>query len=392
MMKKVQAARQDRFVQLALTAILLGSVSLAVSLPASAAEENSADNNVNTAVLHQRMVGRAIDFLELKGQAADGSFSRQTGPAVTALVTAAVLRSGRTANDPLVRRGLNYVEQFVQGDGGIYQPGSLHRNYETCLALVAFAEANEDGRYDEVIAGAEQFIKELQFDEGEGHDRTSLSYGGAGYGRHQRPDLSNTSFLMDALIAAGNGPEDESVQKALHFVSMCQNHESEHNIAPFATKNPDGGFYYTSAAGGQSQAPATPDMQPGALRSYGSMTYAGLKSMIYAGVGPDDQRVKAAVEWLSKNYDLEQNPGMGDAGLYYYYHTLAKALDARGKEYFTTADGRQHDWCKELVTELAERQRDDGSWANDNSRWLEGDANLVTGYALLALSYCRPSE
>ena len=30
------------------------------------------------------------------------------------------------------------------------------------------------------------------------------------------------------------------------------------------------------------------------LRSYGSMTYAGLKSMIFAGVGPDDPRVKAA--------------------------------------------------------------------------------------------------
>ena len=71
----------------------------------------------------------------------------------------------------------------------------------------------------------------------------------------------------------------------------------------------------------------TPD---GGLRSYGSMTYAGLKSMIYAGVGPDDPRVKAAFKWAQKHYDLKTNPGMGTAGLYYYYHTFAKALDAMG--------------------------------------------------------------
>ena len=66
----------------------------------------------------------------------------------------------------------------------------------------------------------------------------------------------------------------------------------------------------------------------GGLRSYASMTYAGLKSMIHAGVGPDDPRVKAAVEWLRKHYSLDENPGMGKSGLYYYYHTFAKALDA----------------------------------------------------------------
>ena len=65
----------------------------------------------------------------------------------------------------------------------------------------------------------------------------------------------------------------------------------------------------------------------GGLRSYGSMTYAGLKSMIFAGLKPDDPRVKAAVEWIKKNYDIDANPGMGQAGLFYGYHTLAKGLE-----------------------------------------------------------------
>lgn len=119
------------------------------------------------------------------------------------------------------------------------------------------------------------------------------------------------------------------------------------------------------------------------------MTYAGLKSMIYAGVGPDDPRVKAAVGWIAKNYGLSQNPGMGDAGLYYYYHTFAKALDALGADKVKDDRGAEHDWRAELLAELASRQQTDGSWLNENSRWLEGDPNLVTGYALLALSYCR---
>ena len=170
------------------------------------------------------------------------------------------------------------------------------------------------------------------------------------------------------------------------FVSRCQNLESEHNTTPFAAKVNDGGFYYTIAAGGQSQAGQTPD---GGLRSYGSMTYAGLKSMIYAGVSRDDPRVKAAYEWIQQALHLDENPGMGDNGLYYYYHTFAKALDTIGDEQIVDANGKSHDWRAELAQKLISAQKDDGSWVNDNPRWLEGDPNLVTAYSLLALSYCR---
>jgi squalene-hopene/tetraprenyl-beta-curcumene cyclase len=338
---------------------------------------------------HSRAVARAIDFLRTKGQATDGSYAGATGIGVTAVVTTALLRNGRGPDDPLVANSLEYLEGFIQPDGGIYVPGALYRNYETCLGVLAFGEANRDGRYDQVIAGADRFLKTMQWDEGEGHDRTSVYYGGAGYGKHERPDMSNTQFLLEALKSAGNGPDDPAIQKALVFVSRCQNLETEHNTTQFAPKNPDGGFYYTAAAGGSSKAGETPN---GGLRSYGSMTYAGLKSMIYAGVGPDDPRVKAAYQWIQKHYGLETNPGLADNGLYYYYHTFAKALDAMGVDTVEDADGTEHDWRRELREELLSRQRPDGSWINDNSRWLEGEPSLVTGYALLALSYCRPGR
>jgi len=337
---------------------------------------------------YAQAVDRAIDFLQSKGQAADGSFAANSGPGVTAVVAASLLRHGRTADDPFVARSLKYLEGFAQPDGGISRKNSMYRNYETSLALVCFATANGDHRYDKLIKNAEKFLKANQWTEDQGQEPSSPNYGGAGYGKHKRPDLSNTQFLMDALKAAGAGPDDEAVKKALIFVSRCQNLESEHNTLPAASKNPDGGFYYTAAAGGESQAGKTPD---GGLRSYGSMTYAGLKSMIYAGVSQDDPRVKAALKWITQHYDLSNNPGMGTSGLYYYYHVFAKALDAAGVKELNDANGKKHDWRKELAAELIKRQQKDGSWVNKDSRWLEGEPSLVTGYVLLTLAYCKPA-
>lgn len=336
---------------------------------------------------YEQVTAKAVDYLLTKGQADDGSFSKSKGPGVTALITTAILRSGRSPDDPRVAKSLKYLERFIQKEGGIHQPGTVYRNYETCLALVCFSEANRDGRYKKTIARADAFIKGIQWDDKEGKDKSDFAYGGAGYGKHKRADLSNTTFLVEALRAAGNEADSEAIQRALVFISRCQNLETEHNTTPFNAKNPDGGFYYTPDAGGYSQAGNTDE---GGLRSYGSMTYAGLKSMIYAGVKPDDPRVKAATKWIRKHYDLKSNPGMGTSGLFYYLHTFAKALDAVGQESFVDGKGVKHHWRAELVAELARRQRSDGSWINENERWYEGDANLVTGYALLALSYCRP--
>lgn len=337
----------------------------------------------------QKAVSRGGQFLINKGQEADGAYSSRTGIGITALVTTALMRTGHSAREPAIEKSLKLLEASVQPDGGIYKPGSRLMNYETCLAIVCLQEANKDGKYDKIIKNAEKFIKGLQIEDSDGKDASDFSYGGATYGGQGRPDLSNTAFLIDALRCAGAGADDPAIKKALMFVSRCQNLETEHNTTPFAAKNPDGGFYYTCAADGASAGEKLPN---GGLRSYGSMTYAGLKSMIFAGVSPDDPRVKAATTWIKKNYDLKNNPGLGHAGLYYYYQLFAKALDGLGQDTITDESGQQHHWKSELIAELAKRQNDDGSWINDNERWLEKDPNLVTGYALLALSHCKPKS
>lgn len=334
-----------------------------------------------------KVVSRAVEFLKVKGQKEDGSFSPQAGPGVTALVVAGILKNGVSPDEPFVQKSLKYLESMSQPDGGIYAPDSRYKNYETCLTMLAFEAANKDGRYKDALAKADKFIKGLQWNEEEGKEKSDYFYGGAGYGNSGRPDLSNTSYLIEALKSAGNDENSEAIQQALLFVSRTQNLESEHNTTEFPALNPDGGFYYTPAAGGNSQAGKTAN---GGLRSYASMTYAGLKSLLYAGVSKDDKRVKAAVDWLRKNYDLKSNPGMGTSGLYYYYHIFAKSLDVYGEETFKTEDGTEHYWRVELFKELASRQKEDGSWTNTESpRWLEDDPNLVTGYSLLALAYAK---
>ena len=327
-------------------------------------------------------IDAGIAFLK-QAQRSDGGWGERERVGVSALAVAALLRSGVPADDPTVADALQFLRGNAREDGGMYGEGTNHRNYDTALSLMALKQADlpEDR---ERLSGAVGFLAALQWDESEGVGPGDTSFGGAGYGSHSRPDLSNTQVFVEALKQAGMTADDPAMQKALVFVSRTQNLESEHNRTEFAGLVGDGGFYYTPADGGSSQAGQTPN---GGLRSYASMTYAGLKSMVYAGLDRDDPRVKAATEWIRKHYTLDENPGLDQQGLFYYYLTFAKTMDALGVDRFEDADGTAHDWRADLRGMLAKKQSEDGSWSNPADRWMEGDPVLVTAYALTAASF-----
>ena len=332
---------------------------------------------------------RGINFLKTT-QAEDGSWTSPTQPGISGMVVYSLLMSDLPVDDPAVSKGLKHLESFVQPDGGIYAPNTSHKNYETSIILMVLTEANQDGRYSNTIESAVKFLKEIQWDATDGAAEADPAFGGQGYGRHKRPDLSNTSFFLEALHSAGVSQNDPAFENALVFVSRCQNLKSEANDTPFADKINDGGFYYTPAAGGTSQAgPPTPE---GGLRSYGSMTYAGLKSMIYAGLTKDDPRVKAASDWIARFYTLEENPGLGQQGYYYYLLTAARTFAALKQDQFTDAQGTKHNWRAELSSRLIGLQKPNGSWSNDTDRWYEGDPNIVTAYSLAALATCLDDD
>ncbi len=257
------------------------------------------------------MSARAVAFLKPR-QAEDGSWSAdRKEPGITALIVASMLRSKQvTPTDPSVTKALTFLEKYAGSKGGLSE--APHANYTTAIAMLAFQEANVNGRFDGLLKGSQQFLRTMQWDESEDKDRSSDFYGGAGYGgKNSRPDLSNTSFMIEALRDTGLPADDPSIQRALVFISRCQNLKSEFNDQAWAGKVNDGGFVYTAANKGQSFAGKTDD---GGLRSYAGMTYAGLKSMIYAGLTADDPRVKAALAYIAPNYTLDENPGLGQRG------------------------------------------------------------------------------
>ena len=335
------------------------------------------------------VVAKAVKFLATR-QKENGDLSPtpRAGPGITALAVSALIRNGY-ADDPVAVKGLAFLEKNVKPDGGVYSQGL--ETYTTSLAIVTFKGANAAGKYDKVLAAASKFVQGLQY--GEGLTEKDLKFGGAGYGKpggQDRPDLSNTQFMVEALIASGVPKDDPAIKKAVGFISRCQNLKSEFNDQPFAEKASDedkGGFVYNPSD--QDNAKSPKRTAGGGLRTEGGMTYAGLKSFLYAGVGKDDPRVKAAVSWIRKNYSVSENPGQKLAGLYYYYTTFAKAMEALGEDPFVDAQGVKHDWRQELFDELKKKQKADGSWSNTDAAFLENAPELATSFALLALSFTK---
>lgn len=344
-----------------------------------------------------QVTDKAIAYLK-STQGQNGGWSVKQSPGVSGIVLTGMLKTGKvSAKDPAVERGLKFVEELINPKAGHIagkDPRVQLQNYVTSVNVLALTSADRDS-YKSVVADAAAFLKKLQWDESESRDKNDDFYGGAGYDSKSRPDLSNTQFFLDALVAAGVPKDDPAFKKAMIFVSRCQNLKGEYNDQPWAGKIDDGSFIYSAAAGGQTKVMEGAQAD-GGLPGYGSMTYAGIKSMIYCGVAKDDPRIKKAYEWIQKNYTVERNPGMPEQrahwGLFYYYHTMAKCLDILGIDEVVDASGKKHDWRADITAALAKTQRPDGSWINDKDRWMEGDPNLVTGYALMALSYCKPKK
>jgi len=339
-----------------------------------------------TADEKKAVIDKALAYLKTRQkESGDLAPDPRVGPGVTALAVVGLLRNGVPATDEVVAKGLKFLETNIKPDGGVYSQGLA--TYTTSLAILAFREANAGGRYDKVIAAASGFVKSLQF----GGEPTDVRHGGAGYGNpggRDRPDLSNTNFMVEALLAAGVSRDDPSIRNAVGFVSRSQNLASEYNRQPFATRTTDGdrgGFVYSVTE--QDNEKSDKRTPQGGLRSEGGMTYAGLKSFLFAGVGREDPRVRAAVAWIRRNYTLSENPGMQQAGLFYYYHTFAKAMDALGEEQFEDDRKVTHEWRRELFEELKRRQAANGSWVNENRAFLENAPELATAFAVLTLSY-----
>lgn len=340
----------------------------------------------------RKLLENGAKFL-VSAQSADGSWNGDTGIGITCLALRALVQHPPAGpGNATVQRGVEWVVKQEREDGTLYSPDGLVKNYETSVALSMFAALGDD-KHKAVMERMQKALLDGQWDENDGKSIDDPFYGGAGYGRGKRPDLSNLQFMLDALKDSGLPKDHPAYKKALVFVSRCQM-LGEHNDQTFAKNSTDGGFIYSPANGGESKAGEVQVGDRTELRTYGSMTYAGFKSMLYAGLTKDDGRVKAALDWIGQHWTLEFNPNMPEKqskeGLYYYYLTFARALGTWNEPIVRDKAGREHDWRSELVERLAKLQKDDGSWVNEADRWMEGSPALTTAYSMIALQAAFP--
>lgn len=342
----------------------------------------------------QRAIDRGLDWL-LANQNPKGWWTTPDHPALTALPLVALNGDpqGRFLNNPpaAIRRGYDFLISNAKPDGGIYVTNMA--NYNTSLALLALVSAGRP-EYDAVARKARGFVVGTQVDFGERGRLDTPFDGGVGYGnKYAHSDLNNTLIALEALYHSRRLVADTKLadakdldwQAAIRFLQHCQNLPGS-NPEPWASADPaqKGGFIYYP---GHSMAGAVTNSASGrvALRSYGSASYAGLLSYVYADLKRDDPRVVAVLDWLRLNYTLEENPGMGPQGLYYYLHLLTKGLSAAQIDRLETKEGRKVNWRQEVALRLMNLQQKDGSWSNDNARWWEKETALTTSYSLIAL-------
>lgn len=361
----------------------------------------------------EELISRAISYLRTQQDAATGGWSvapQGRGPnlpAISGLVVQGMLADPAIDDrDPAVRAGLDYILSFRQPNGSICD--QILSNYNTAICLSALAQSKRTD-VAEAIVPAQNFIRSTQWSEQSiDHPETGRVdpshpfYGGIGYGHSERPDLSNLAIALEGLADSGVASDDAAFKRATTFLQRLQMADSVNDM-DYADGSFQGGFIYsTSPSGselgaGESKAGLIDESlidgtTVSRLRAYGSMTYAGFKSYIYANLDRDDPRVTLAYDWIRQHYTLQENPGAGTDGMYYYFVTFARALDAWGLPTIDTINpdgtpGETRDWANDLVDRLAELQNPDGSFKVIDDRWMEDNPVLITAYSLVALQH-----
>lgn len=357
-------------------------VGIIVGVWLSLAGGAGAKSSVTFVLKGKDAVDKGITWLKTQ-QNPDGSWTKIPFPAITGLITLGMLQHGVTEKDPVTEKAVKFLVSKAKPDGGIYDKGAASQN--TAIGIMVL-HATRNALYESLVKKGRAFLLSLQVDEGEGKTPDHPQYGGIGYDSKGIPDLQNLHWALMALRATdpGTGPESGPTgdvkngnvwDKAIQFLSRCQNLKGSNDQA---WAHGDGGFIYATEP--ESKVEGNP------TQSYGTMTYAGLLSLIHAKVGREDPRVKAAYQWIQGYYSLDENPMMGAQGLFYGYHTFAKVLAAFGEDTLKDGKGKSHDWRSELVEKLVNLQYADGYWVNTvSSRWLEDNKELVTAYTILAL-------
>lgn len=288
----------------------------------------------------ERIYERGLQFL-VKSQTTEGTFPGNYGqePATAALAMLAMFAHGDDPNHgpyaKSLKRSLEHLLKSTDEKTG-YIGNSMYNHGFATLALAESYGMVKDVRLGPALESATKLILNSQERNGFGAWRYSPE------SRDADSTVSGANIV--ALFAARNAgiavPE-ESIQKALKFIALCQ--------------GDDGGIGYTSAGG--SNGPRT---------AIGALCWA-------LGKQKDTTRFKAAFEFLN-------NKGAGSARSEGYFHYF---LYYAAQTYFHASPQAWKEWNAANITMLKEAQNADGSWNGNFGATFATSASLLS----LALNY-----
>ena len=322
---------------------------LGIVLTLGVARACAARKAVTSAQVHAA-IRKGVHFLR-RSQRRNGSWPRYRGfdGGATSLATVALLAAGVPASDRGVSAAVARLRKL-----------DSEETYVVALQAMALAKSDPQRHWQKLVDVAGLLAA--------GQHRRGKYQGMWGYNldRDDRADNSNTQFALLGLKAANEaGVEiDRGVwERALAHWTKDQNR--------------DGGWGYGSAS------------------SYGSMTCAGVASLIICGARLESSRVRWAngqpvdcgtyshdrslgggIHWLTKNFSVGSNPHHG-AWYYYYMYALERAGRLSGLPRFGN-----YDWYREGAVALLRRQHHrKGMWQG------RGESEVVaTSFALLFLA------
>jgi len=334
--------------------LALLSAAVVVSLTATVLRGEVTDAEVRQCIA--RAVKRLKSSQETDGhwQMEPDKYGGQYG-GVTALAVLALLQSGEPVDDAVVAKGLRALEATPDSDTYVV---SLRM-----MALLKADEVSEQPRYRKQVREAVRWLQQSQTRIGTwGYNRRRTQFD-ADSKPETGTDNSNTQMALLALYEAAKGgykvPDEVWKRSEAYYVR---------------TQNRDGGWGYRF--GPRNRAPGS--ITPAGYESYGSMTAAGLASLLVTGSRLHEGRqykcgspertkhcgkyrqvqpIAQALSWLDKNFAVNMHPGRGTSWHHYYLYAVERVGMVSGLKTI----GR-HDWFREGAEFLVRRQSEDGGF------------------------------
>ena len=298
-------------------------------------------------------IARGIEYLRARQQPS-GEWTQGAGRCgMTALATFALLTAGVPADDPAVRAGLGVLTGVP--------PARAGHTYDVSLQAMAYGAADPVAYRRQIQECAKWLLA------AEGSKRRGVWNYGPRRGGY---DHSNTQFAvmgLDAAALAGIKVPNEVWKRIADHYRQAQNR--------------DGGWGYHEHTS-----------------SYGSMTAAGLASLILAGEVYGTRRLRGlnrqtgaaccgeylrspaiadALDWMTDHFSVDQNPGKTRTYYYYYLYALERVGMLAGQRRIGP-----HDWYALGAQRLLATQNAQGGW---------GQQTHETCFALLFLAKGRKS-